>query len=59
MLSKILEEGFETVNKNGFVIWNKDLEEEIEDKKKYNVGNYKEGYQKQKRFQIRKLNMYG
>jgi hypothetical protein len=23
------------------------------------VGNYKEGYQKQKRFQIRKLNMYG
>jgi hypothetical protein len=49
-LLKAWEEGFETINKNGFVIWNTDLDKAIEDKKKYKVDIYKKGHQKQKKF---------
>jgi hypothetical protein len=32
-LLKPWEQGFETINKNGFVIWTKDLEKATEDKR--------------------------
>jgi hypothetical protein len=48
LILKAWKEGFETINKNGFVIWNKYLEESVKDENKYNVDNNKEGHQKRK-----------